>query len=334
MKLGMFVTLEWDAASGADAGRHLRDTLEQVQAARDAGFSSLWVPQHFLSGPKIHQFASSPILGMLAGLAPNMTLGTAVLLLPMLNPVLLAEEAATLDHLTDGKFILGVGLGYRDHEFQAFGVERKSRVPRLREYIDVMRQLWGNDTVSYHGKYVNFDNVGLSLRPRNGSSIPIWLGGAVDDAVCRAGEIGDAWSSAGAMSLDELKRWSAMFHQARINHGRPLDYPRQIARECFCGADRRSAVNLVRGPLTEKYARYAGYGWSSYESGKGNEDPFEAFARDRFVIGDEAFVRDELARYRDELSATEFRFRLSWAGLEQKEVLASIGRLGRIGATL
>ncbi len=335
MKVGMFVTLEWEAAT--DQGLHLRDTLEQIRVARDAGFSALWLPQHFLAGPKIRQFASAPMLGLLAGLAEGMTLGTAVLLLPMLNPVLLAEEATTLDHLTGGRFILGVGLGYRDHEFQAFGVDRKTRVPRLRESIDVIRQLWANDRVSFQGKFTNFENVGLSLRPVNGSSIPIWVGGAVDDAVRRAAEIGDAWSNAGAMSLDELKRFFAVFHQARIDFEKPLDYPRQVARECFCGPDMKAAIALTRGPLLEKYARYAGYGWSNFEKDGGGsdaDDAFDAFARDRFIIGDEAFVRDELQRYHDELQATEFRLRVSWAGVPQADTVASIRRIGRIAATL
>ena len=122
----------------------------------------------------------------------------------MLNPVLLAEEAATIDHLTGGNFILGVGLGYRDAEFQAFGVERRSRVPRFREYIEVMRRLWTEERVTFHGKYLHFDDIGLSLRPKNPAGIPIWVGSAVDDGVKRAAEIGDAWISAGAMSRDEL----------------------------------------------------------------------------------------------------------------------------------
>jgi alkanesulfonate monooxygenase SsuD/methylene tetrahydromethanopterin reductase-like flavin-dependent oxidoreductase (luciferase family) len=331
MKIGMFVTLEWEAAS--DDGRHLANTLDLVRAARDAGFSSLWLPQHFVGGPKMRQFATSPILGLLAGLAQGMTLGTAVLLLPMLNPVLLAEEAATLDHLTDGRFVLGVGLGYRDYEFQAFGVERKSRVSRLVEYVAVMRQLWANERTSFHGKYVNFDDISLSLRPKNGNSIPIWLGGAVDEAVKRAAVIGDSWSNAGAMSMDELRRWWGIFHEARVEHGRPLDYPRQIARECFCGPDMKTAIALAKGPLTEKYARYAGHGWGTFDS-SGGDQAFQDFARDRFVVGDEAYVRDELARYRDELGADELRFRVGWPGLAQSEVLASIQRLGRIAATL
>jgi len=327
MKVGLFVTLEWETAG--DDGSHIPHMLEQVKTARDSGFSSLWLPQHFVSGPKMRQLSTSPILGLLAGIAPGMTLGTGVLLLPMLNPVLLAEEAATIDHLTGGNFILGVGLGYRDAEFQAMGVERKSRVPRFREYIEVMRRLWTEERVTFHGKYLHLDDIGLSLRPKN---IPIWIGSAVDDGVKRAAEIGDAWISAGAMSRDDLQRWWTIFHAARIARGKSLDYPRQVARECFCGPDMKTAIALAAGPLSAKYARYAGNGWGAFDPS--SADAFAGFARDRFVVGDEAFVRDELQRYRDEQGATEFRFRMSWPGVSQDDVLASIRRVGRIAAGL
>lgn len=331
MKIGLFVTLEWEAAG--DDGRHLSNMLEQVKAARAAGFSSLWLPQHFVSGPVMRQFATSPMLGLLAAHAEGLTLGTGVLLLPMLNPVLLAEEVATLDHLTGGNFILGVGLGYRDPEFQAFGIERRSRVPRFREYIEVMRQLWTQEQVSYQGKYLRFNDIGLSLRPKNPAGIPIWVGSAVDEGVKRAAEIGDSWISAGAMSRPELQRWWGMFHETRAAFGKPLDYPRQVARECFCGPDMKTAVALAAGPLSAKYSRYAANGWGSFDQA-GGDAAFKEFARDRFIVGDEAFVREELQRYRDELGATEFRFRMAWPGLTQAEVLASILRVGRVAADL
>jgi len=331
MKVGLFVTLEWETAH--DDGQHIPNMLEQVKTARDAGFSSLWLPQHFVSGPNMRQLSTSPILGLLAGIAPGMALGTGVVLLPMLNPVLLAEEAATIDHLTGGNFTLGVGLGYRDAEFQAFGVERRSRVPRFREYIEVMRRLWTEERVTFHGKYLHFDNIGLSLRPKNPAGIPIWIGSAVDDGVKRAAEIGDAWISAGAMSRTDLQRWWDMFHAVRIARGKPLNYPRQVARECFCGTDMKSALAIASAPIAAKYARYAGNGWGEFDPSRG-EAAFTNFARDRFVVGDEAFVRDELQRYRDEQGATEFRFRMSWPGVPQADVLASIRRVGRLAADL
>jgi len=331
MNVGMFVTLEWDAAD-EDPNR-LRNLLDQVRAAKDAGFSSVWFPQHFVVGPKMRQYAAAPMMGLLAGVAEGMGMGTAVLLLPMLNPVLLAEEAATLDHLTDGKFVLGVGLGYRDGEFQALGIERRSRVPRFVEYIDVMRRLLSEDNVTYRGRYVNFDNITLSLKPRNPAGLPIWVGGTVDAAVKRAARIGDSWMGAGAMPLAEMQRWWALFHEERIAAGRPLDYARQISRECFCGPDMARAIALAKGPLMAKYERYAGHGFGGFDAAGGDAE-FRDFAHDRFVIGDESYVRDELARYRDALGATEFRFRMAWPGLAQEEVLASIRRIGRVAASL
>ena len=95
----------------------------------------------------------------------------------------------------------------------------------------------------------------------------------------------------------------------------------------------KTAIALAGGPIVAKYARYAGNGWGSFDP-SGGEAAFRDFARDRFVVGDEAFVRDELQRYRDEQGATEFRFRMAWPGLSQADVLASIRRVGRIAADL
>ena len=329
MKAGLFVTLETE--SRFDVSAHLRELTAQVRTARDAGFDSLWFPQHFVTGPDMRQFAASPIMGYLAGISGGMRMGTAVLLLPMLNPVLLAEEAATLDHLTGGNFVLGVGLGYRDHEFAAMGIERKSRVPRFREYVQAMRLLFTGEHVTFHGKYITLDDVSISLRPKNPAGVPIWIGGTVPEAVRRAAELGDSWQGAGAMSMDEMKRWWGVFHAARVEYGKSLDYPRQVSRECFCGPDMNAAIALAAGPISAKYTRYAGHGFGGFE---GRIDGFRQFAQDRFVIGDAAYVRDELQRYRDELGATEFRFRMNWPGLPEQEVLASIKRVGKIVAGL
>jgi hypothetical protein len=92
-----------------------------------------------------------------------------------------------------------------------------------------------------------------------------------------------------------------------------------------------AAIELARGPISAKYTRYASHGFGGFDGGA---DQFRQFAQDRFVVGDAAYVRDELQRYRDELGATEFRFRMGWPGLPQQEVLASIARVGKIVATL
>jgi alkanesulfonate monooxygenase SsuD/methylene tetrahydromethanopterin reductase-like flavin-dependent oxidoreductase (luciferase family) len=333
LQIGLTLTLEWTADE--DDGTQLRQILEQARAARDAGFHSLWVTQHLVVGPTMRQFQPMPLLGRLSEAAPGLTLGTGVLLLSMLNPVLLAEECATLDRFTEGRFILGVGIGYREHEFKSMGVPMSQRVSRMVEYIEVMRRLWTEDRVTHHGKYVNLDDVGIGTRPRDGKSVPIWIGGTVPAAVKRAGELGDSWSSAGAFHIDELKQFWGIFHDARIAAGKSADYPRQIARECYVGPDGVDAMETVRGPITGKYSRYAGYGFGGFDETAGNpNDAFAAFAKDRFIIGDSAHVKDELHRFKEEVGGTGFRFRMQWPGLSHADTLASIGRLGKIAASM
>ena len=106
--------------------------LEQFRASRDAGFDIFCWGHHYLIDPFQH-FQPWPVLARLAAESGEMTLATSILLLPLLNPVDVAEQAATLDHIAEGRFILGIGLGYRPEEFEAFGVgmsERGAGAPR------------------------------------------------------------------------------------------------------------------------------------------------------------------------------------------------------------
>lgn len=328
LRIGLMVTLEWTKAE--DNGRNLKDLLEHVRTARDAGFQSIWVTQHFLVGPGMRQLQTIPLLGRIAAEAEGMTLGTGVLLLPLMNPVIVAEELATLDHITGGRFILGTGIGYRDHEFAAIGVPRRERVPRFVEYIEVMRRLWAEDTVTHKGRFVTLNDDGIGLRPANGR-IPVWIGATVEAAVKRAAEIGDSWIGAAASTTAEFKQWWDVFHAARRAAGRSLDYPRMIAREAYVGPDMASAMATARGPIMGKYERYAAHGFGGFD---GTEAGFASFAKDRFLIGDPAYVKDELQRQKEITGATEFRFRMQWPGLSQPDTLASIRRMGAIAASL
>src|SRR3954451_9207352 len=110
MKLGFYMATQW--RQGADLGPELANLVEQVRVARSSGLSSLMVGQHFLSSP-LQMFQAMPLLARLAAEAQGMQIGPGLLLLPLLNPVIVAEEAATLDWLSGGKAIIGLGLGYR-----------------------------------------------------------------------------------------------------------------------------------------------------------------------------------------------------------------------------
>src|ERR1044071_8015641 len=144
MKLGLYMATQW--RQGADLGPELANMIEQVRAARASGLASLMVGQHFVSSP-LQMFQAMPLLARLAAEAEGMRIGPGLLLLPLLNPVVVAEEAATLDWLTNGNCILGLGLGYRQEEFDSIGVPIKERVPRFVEAVLGMKKLGRHDVV-------------------------------------------------------------------------------------------------------------------------------------------------------------------------------------------
>ena len=180
------------------------DHLAQVRAARAAGFAHVWASQHYLSAPFTY-FQPLPTLARVAADAGDMTLGTSVLLLPLHAPVDVAEQVATLDVITGGRFVLGVGLGYRDVENAALGVDPRTRVGRLEEGLEVLERLWSGEPVSYHGKHFRMHNVRISLRPLQQPRPPIWLAANADAGVKRAACLGDAWLMNPAYDADDAR---------------------------------------------------------------------------------------------------------------------------------
>lgn len=331
MRIGLSLTSEWQPDE--DLAPKLDELVRQARAARESGFASLWVVQHFLSGPN-RQFQAMPLLGRLSAETDGMTLGTSILLLPMLSPVLLAEEAAALDWFTGGRFALGVGMGYRDHEFHAFGTKRSERVARFVEYIDVIRKLWTGEPICHEGRFVKLEGQRCGLTPRRPGGIPIWIGANAEASVRRAARIGDGWMSTPALDVPELKRFWSVYEEERQAHGLPAT-PRFCAREVWLGPDEATAWAQAEAALMAKYRRYMSFGFADAASGAatGAMD-FKTFAKDRFIIGDAAHVRDELVRYRDELAVDEFRFRMQWPGIGSEETIEAVRRLGEIVAPL
>src|SRR5260370_26536720 len=150
MKLGLYMATQW--RQGADLGPELKNLIEQVRIARASGLGSLMVGQHFVSSP-LQMFQAMPLLARLAAEAEGMRLGPGLLLLPLLNPVVVAEETATLDWLTGGRAIIGLGLGYRPEEFASIGLPIKERVPRFVERAAVIKKPWRDDVVEHKGRF-------------------------------------------------------------------------------------------------------------------------------------------------------------------------------------
>jgi alkanesulfonate monooxygenase SsuD/methylene tetrahydromethanopterin reductase-like flavin-dependent oxidoreductase (luciferase family) len=328
MRIGMFTAVQWSPEENPAA--FLKSLREQVRAARDNGFASLLVGQHLLTGP-MGMFQPHPLLGQLVEDAAGMQIGPGVLLLGMMNPVLAAEEAATLDWLSDGNYVLGAGLGYRPEEFQAMGVDQRERVGRLTEGLEVIKRLWTEDKVTHHGRYFRLDDVQASVRPKQRPRPPIWLGGSVEAAVRRAARIADAWCIAPTASTRAIAACVEAFRAARRKTGQPENVPCPLIRECFVGRDAVHARDASRGPLLSKYQAYASWGQGAKRDLSAT---FDDFARDRFLIGDVEKVTDGILRYAEIARTDHILLRMQWPGLEHREALGSIERVGRIIAAL
>src|SRR5260370_16256212 len=163
MKVGLFITnqhpLDTDMVSALD------EQFAMVRLARDRGWDSLMTGQHYPNEGNNKQLQTVPFLARLAAEAGEMTIGLGILLLNLHNPVYTAETVASLDIIARGNFIFGVGLGYRDIEFDAFGVPKGERVKRLEEYLTLVERLWTEDRVSYEGPGCRLDNVHMKIRP-------------------------------------------------------------------------------------------------------------------------------------------------------------------------
>jgi probable F420-dependent oxidoreductase len=197
----MFANSLWvDGATAVEAARH----------AESAGFESVWTVEHvvypddyasaypYSPDGKMPAVPSTPIpdplvwLAYIASATTTLRLATGILILPQRNPVVLAKELATLDHLSGGRVEIGIGVGWLKEEFDALSVPWERRGARTDDYIRAMRALWASDGASFDGEFASFSGVSSNPKPAQGA-IPIVIGGHSRAAAERAGRLGDGF---------------------------------------------------------------------------------------------------------------------------------------------
>ncbi len=189
-----------------------RAVIDSVSTTAEAcGFSTLWAGEHVVmvdrSASRYPYSADGQIavpstadwldpivcLSFVAAATSTIQIATGVLLLPEHNPVVVAKKAATLDALSGGRLVLGVGVGWSSEEFTALGVPFARRAARTREYVSAMRTIWRDDVAAFDGEFVRFDAIRVNPKPSQGRAIPIVLGGNTDAALRRVSQWGDGW---------------------------------------------------------------------------------------------------------------------------------------------
>lgn len=306
----------------------LADQLEMVRIARAAGWDMIMAGQHYLLD-EVRKLQPMPFLARIAAESGDMRISVGILLLALQNPVQVAEEVATLDVITGGRFVLGAGLGYRDEEFAAFGVSKKEGVRRLEANLRIVTRLLEGERVTVDEPWSRLDDAVLRNRPVQRPRPPIWIGANADPAIRRAARMGDTWIINPHATKQTVKRQLDLFRATRSEAGLPPDPVSLPAiKEIFCAETREQAFRDCLPYLGEKYRHYVAWGQDDATPDDDSIDlPIEQLVDERFVIGTPEDCMRILTSWRDDLGIDHFIFRTEWVGMPREMAMSSLGLL-------
>jgi probable F420-dependent oxidoreductase len=212
--------------------RRLREFLGRAEAL---GFGSAWVVEQILGG--IPSLEPVELLAYAAAVTERLRLGAAVLLTALRSPVHLAKSLATLDHLSGGRLIVGVGLGGNAKIYPAFGITAERRAARFAESIRVMKLLWTEPRVTFTGAFWKLENAAMEPKPLQKPHPPVWFGAHHPNALKRAAELGDGFIGAGSISTAQFTEEVKTLRQLLAQAGRdPARFP--IGKRVYIAVDR------------------------------------------------------------------------------------------------
>ncbi|HSG31005.1 MAG TPA: LLM class flavin-dependent oxidoreductase [Thermodesulfobacteriota bacterium] len=209
-----------------------KDNITDIAlAAEEYGFDSIWVSDHIVIPESHNVFGNNfydPVstLSYLASITTTITLGTSILVLPYRNPIVTAKAVTTIDQLSEGRLILGVGAGWLEDEFEALGANYENRWSKTLEYIDILQSLWYCEKKDYKGKYFSFSNISFKPRTYNNREIPIWLGGNSIKSI--------------NMAFDKCSGW----HAVRLNADELMEKRKYIERKFEKTVTRRETFSI------------------------------------------------------------------------------------------
>jgi probable F420-dependent oxidoreductase len=241
------------------------DSIALVAQADRQGFDSAWVTEHHFTEDG-YLSALMPMLAAMAVTTTRIRLASYVVLAPLHHPLRLAEDAAAVDVLSNGRLRLGLGVGYRDEEFDALGVPKSERAARLVEHVEVCRKAWTGERFSHHGRLVQVDD--LLCRPTPPGPPPIWLGSWVDAGIRRAGRIADGYISPSGGAADTARRIEVLdaAFAAPGRSGPPLPIGTATS---VCVTDDGALLPSIRDSMAQVMQSYGDWYSSSSDEGGG-----------------------------------------------------------------
>jgi alkanesulfonate monooxygenase SsuD/methylene tetrahydromethanopterin reductase-like flavin-dependent oxidoreductase (luciferase family) len=297
-----------------DIARGFAETIQFVRRADALGFDSITKTAHYSAHP-FQMLQQVPMLARFTAEAPRLRLNAGVVLLPLLTPLSVAEEFATLDVMSGGKVILGVGLGYRDLEFKAFGMTRGQRVRRFEQNLVAIRRLWSEDTVTMTGGHFELDGASCSPKPLQKPNPPIWVGAVADRAVERAAALGDCWYIGPSVGVATIDRQMGLYKRALDAAGKPFPAELPMRREVFVARSRDEALRLCEPYLAAKYRAYHSWGQEIPNDDGGLDQDFASLVGDRFLIGSPDEVAEQIVAIHRRTGVNHLVMSTEWSGM-------------------
>ena len=220
MRFGMFDVVRWH--QDVSAGKTLTDILDQIEFADQLGIQDIWLGEHHFSRHGLLSGIFS-FMGAVAAKTKNARIGTSIVILPFHNPVQVAEEAATLDILSNGRFNLGVGAGYQAQEFHGMGVDITQSRKMFKEHLDVVMKCWEDGPTTYKGDYVDIEDIWVIPKPIQKPGPPIYIAVSTSpESVDYAASIGVPILVGGpTTTIGQTPRVVQMWHERMEHYGRP-----------------------------------------------------------------------------------------------------------------
>jgi alkanesulfonate monooxygenase SsuD/methylene tetrahydromethanopterin reductase-like flavin-dependent oxidoreductase (luciferase family) len=300
--------------------------LDQAVAADHLGYDSVWISQHHFVDDGYCP-AAFPVAAAIAARTRRVKIGTHVLLLPLHHPVRVAEDAAVVDVISGGRFILGVAAGYRKEEFAGFGVPRQERGSRMDEWLEIVRGCWSSDAFTYRGRHLSIENVNVQPKPIQQPYPPIWMGARGGSAIERAARLGLPLLAAGCSSCDAyLRAWGA--------HGRDSGEAQiGIQWPVYVAPNSEQAWNDVKEHLCYMENRYAtwfaGAGDLPQDRNQSIDRSPDDLPRDAYCIGDPDWVFGRIQELRKRIPVAELIMRMQFPGLDPAKSLRSMELFAR-----
>jgi alkanesulfonate monooxygenase SsuD/methylene tetrahydromethanopterin reductase-like flavin-dependent oxidoreductase (luciferase family) len=303
-----------------DYARFYAECFEEIEEAEGLGYAGVWLSEHHFVDDG---YLPSPLVvaAAIAACTERMRIGTNVLLLPMHHPLRVAEDAAVASLVSGGRFVLGVGQGYVEHEFEVLGFNRKHRPSLFEEGVEVIRRAWEEGRTGYEGKRWRFEDLPfgpcLERRP------PIYIGALADTAIDRAARMADGFLTSAAWGTGNVETYRKV-QEALARHGRAdEDFPYVASGVAYVREDSERARSEVAPAIAYQRSRYAE--WAT-DRGRPKPEPIrpEDLLWERYFVGDPDEVADGLARLHEEVPYDHFCFWARLPGITHEQALESM----------